>query len=140
MRLKKELLDNQTHFSREVFARLISYNRQEINTFTLNYLTEHDKERWESLVKSFGSVLRYKPSLLTNGSYVGYFDSFDSLLTCVMGHLKKRYAAKSQENHEILFKGDLNFSRSLGERICLMLSENASNCGKIRIPEPDREF
>lgn len=133
MDLKKNHLDNQSRFSREQFIGIASYNRQKINVLMLNYLTEYDKERWESLVRNVGPILKYEPSLLERPGLICSLDGLDCLLSHVMAYFKKRYAAEFQGDREVLFKEDLNFSRSLNKRMDLMLLENASNSGEIRI-------
>lgn len=130
---RKELFDNQDNFFRGRLIELIFRNKQETNGFMLKYLTENDKERWESLIRSVEPILGYEP--LANDGNTNSLDGFDGLVAHLMRHVKKRHTAQFQSDHEALFREDANFLRFLNGEMHLILLENALNRKGTRIPE-----
>lgn len=127
---KKEILANSPD---QGFIRLISENRREINALMLTHLTECDKERWKILIESVGPVLKYGP--LTNDRDGNYFDGFDDLVIYIVKYVKERRIADFWKNRGVLFEKDLDFSRSLNEKMESVLSKNVLTRKGIRIPE-----
>lgn len=112
-----------------------SADRQDINDFMLDYLTENDSERWEALIKSVEPVLGYWP--LRNNGNTDSFDGFDDLVACIMEYAKERRIEGFWGSSMILFEMDLDFSRSLSRKMDLLLSRNRLSRGEARTPETD---